>query len=344
MNKSSVFYNEIMKHPYRVLVYISALHWLIDFACAFAVFSGYVRVQEAAVVYLYYNFAAFALQMPLGILADLLGRKTGSRVFAGKAFVIAGVLFTGVGLKTSVWLLGLGNALFHVGGGLLSIVADDQVQMAGRGLGIFVAPGAVGLYLGTYLGKFGNPGEVFPFIAVIGFLSATLLLEETEDFRLAAPGQTGRPGRIALYCFLIVVPRSWVGMNMRFSWNTGLLAGCAASMAIALGKAGGGFAAAKYGRLHSAVITLVMAAVLFAVPVMPAGLLALFLFNMTMPMTLYRLYQALPEQPGFAFGLLTFALFIGFVPKLAGLTFNPVLFAGIGCLISTGLFMLAERP
>ncbi|MBR2596513.1 MAG: hypothetical protein IKE06_09355, partial [Solobacterium sp.] len=106
----------------------------------------------------------------------------------------------------------------------------------------------------------------------------------------------------------------------------------------------GGFAAAKYGRLHSAVITLVMAAVLFAVPVMPAGLLALFLFNMTMPMTLYRLYQALPEQPGFAFGLLTFALFIGFVPKLAGLTFNPVLFAGIGCLISTGLFMLAERP
>jgi len=48
------------------------------------------------------------------------------------------------------------------------------------------------------------------------------------------------------------------------------------------------------------------------------GVLAMFLFNMTMPITLFALAKAMPGCRGFAFGLLTFALFLGFLPTYLG--------------------------
>ena len=44
------------------------------------------------------------------------------------------------------------------------------------------------------------------------------------------------------------------------------------------------------------------------------GVIAIFLFNMTMPVTLSCLARRTPGCKGFSFGLLTFALFLGFVP------------------------------
>ena len=54
-----------------------------------------------------------------------------------------------------------------------------------------------------------------------------------------------------------------------------------------------------------------------------AGTAAVFLFNMTMPITLWAAARLLP--PGLAFGTLTFALFLGFLPVWLGW---PVLFTG----------------
>ena len=48
------------------------------------------------------------------------------------------------------------------------------------------------------------------------------------------------------------------------------------------------------------------------------GALALFCFNMSMPITLFALAQAMPGCKGFSFGLLTFALFLGFLPACFG--------------------------
>ena len=41
------------------------------------------------------------------------------------------------------------------------------------------------------------------------------------------------------------------------------------------------------------------------------GILALFLFNMTMPVTLCAMADLMPKHPGFAFGLTTLALLVG---------------------------------
>ena len=48
------------------------------------------------------------------------------------------------------------------------------------------------------------------------------------------------------------------------------------------------------------------------------GILAVFLFNMTMPITLHAAAEKLPGAKGFSFGLLTFALFLGFLPSAMG--------------------------
>ena len=97
-----------------------------------------------------YNFFAFAMQMPLGLLADALGRN--------RRFALVGALLVGLvcclpafGAAGAV-ILGLGNGLFHIGGGL------DVLNLSGRKaapLGVFVSPGAFGIYFGTLLGKSG---------------------------------------------------------------------------------------------------------------------------------------------------------------------------------------------
>ena len=48
------------------------------------------------------------------------------------------------------------------------------------------------------------------------------------------------------------------------------------------------------------------------------GTAAVFLFNMTMPITLWAAARLIPGAKGFAFGLLTFALFLGFLPTWLG--------------------------
>jgi FSR family fosmidomycin resistance protein-like MFS transporter len=69
------------------------------------------------------------------------------------------------------------------------------------------------------------------------------------------------------------------------------------------------------------------------------GLAAVFLFNVTMPLTLYLLADKFPNQPGFAFGLLTFGLFLGFLPVY----FNwalPVSGSVLGCMGSVMSLLL----
>ena len=53
----------------RTLAACCAAHFLVDFACAFLVFRFLGRSGELSALLLAYNFCAFAVQMPLGLLA-----------------------------------------------------------------------------------------------------------------------------------------------------------------------------------------------------------------------------------------------------------------------------------
>lgn len=315
----------------------STLHMLVDGVCALTMFGLFLSREDGYFQILVYNFCAFALQMPFGVLLDrwYAGGKACRQADPACLTAAAGVLCTMAGAFTHPAVLGIGNALFHVGGGVGCIREDNRKARQGRDLGIFVAPGALGLYLGTLAAKQG--------MWKAGYLGAGVLLIILCAWAMRAAGYQGKKksaeadrqsgsskltavhtgafgAGAAACCLAVVVLRSYVGMAVSFPWKTGAAAGCLAVLAVAGGKAAGGFAAAKYGGVKTAVASLAAAAgcYLFSGS-MPVGLAALFLFNMTMPVTLYWMVRSMPEMPGLAFGFLTFALFLGFLPVYFGL-------------------------
>ena len=290
----------------------ACVHFLVDMVCAWAMFSRFLRTGYESM--LVYNFCAFALQMPLGTLADLLHNRF-RRLPALCA--AAGSAITILGAFVHPSILGIGNALFHVGGGMDVMVDDLAKGRKGALLGLFVAPGAVGLYLGTALGKeiAGSWPLIFAALLLLPLLIICLRYgnvspcgkEHLPTLQSAIP--------LILSCFLVVVLRSWVGLSVRFDWQATAIFGLLAVLATASGKACGGFLAARFGIGRTAACSLILAALFYLGAKIPAfGILALFLFNMSMPLTLYLLATNLPGMAGFSFGLLTFGIFFGFVP------------------------------
>ena len=370
----------------------AALHFLVDGLCALAMFGKFIPEEGGYFYILLYNFCAFALQMPLGVLLDALNHLYGKRRRRGNggrgkpdyAFLTAGtgVLCTILGGVTHPVILGIGNALFHVGGGVGTIREDHAANRRGAWLGVFVAPGALGLYLGNLIaagsraGRYGwslwfSGVSIFMlFLLWVGKLRLQghpfILKEDVQKQPGSGHGNEGmsrlqperacgdnpvsepenvcrryqvqprtesmyrksmcgknpaqpqpvwRNVRLAICSLLVVILRSYIGMAVGFPWKTGVLAGLLSVLALVGGKIAGGFLAAGAGASRTAVISLVMAALCYLFSSwMPAGLAALFLFNMTMPITLYWVVCAFPQMPGFAFGFLTFALFLGFLP------------------------------
>ena len=306
----------------------SLMHCLVDLVCAWAMFSRFRYAPDAYGQLLIYNFCAFALQMPAGTLLDLVmsrcpGRKAGwcPQLVAG-----AGMLLTLAGAFTVSWVLGLGNALFHVGGGVDVIREDKSSNSRGGQLGIFVAPGAVGLYLGTILAERDSAGMVCFFSGfVMLFLFAGLVVGRRKksfcEEAQAGPVEACSIAAVAFCCFAVVLLRSVTGFYAVFSWKESGVLSALWVAAVALGKMAGGIGAAKFGMRPAAAVSLTLAAGCFLLVDIPVfGFAAVFLFNMTMPITLYRLVRRLPRLPGFSFGLLTFGLFLGFLPYYAGLS------------------------
>jgi FSR family fosmidomycin resistance protein-like MFS transporter len=126
---------------------------------------------------------------------------------------------------------------------------------------------------------------------------------------------------IAIACFFFVVClRSFVGLALNFSWRGSGYWGIALLCAVVFGKTFGGFIADRFGIRRTVLFSLGLTSLLFLFPDVPiAGVSAVFLFNMTMPVTLWAMAKILPGAKGFAFGILTFGLFIGFVPVYLGL-------------------------
>ncbi len=286
----------------------SLLHFLVDGVCAWAMLGP---LRGVAGGFLVYNFCAFALQLPLGILLD----RTRWRCLPG-LFTALGCVLTLAGALWSPAVLGLGNALFHVGGGVEVIREDAAGKRRGALLGVFVAPGALGLYMGGLVAGRGS-----------WLLGAAALMAMALWRRRGIPAgaavvpepseQSG--GLVFAVCFAVVVLRSYVGLAASFPWKAGALALAATGMVV-LGKVLGGVLAARLGGKTVTVVSLLLAAAGFALGEFPAfGLMALLCFNMTMPLTLYALWRKFPAYPGAAFGALTFGLFLGFVPVYFGI-------------------------
>lgn len=308
-----------MAHRGMLTVY-SAAHGVVDFSCAFLVYRAMGDHPDLALFLLLYNFCAFALQMPLGLLAD--GWNKNSLVAAaGCLLVTAAYLPPLPGMGAAV-LAGVGNGLFHVGGGL--DVLNDSGERAAA-LGIFVSPGALGLYVGGLLGRGGQPGLWLP--PALLALCAILILTTAKHTYGGLASRNAPPelmvptgGKLAAaLLFLVVVLRSYMGMNQSFWWKGEGVWPLLLVVAAVAGKAAGGFLCDRVGPRQAAVLSLGLSALLYLGSGVPAlGTAAVLCFNMTMPVTLWAVARLMPGAKGFSFGLLTFGLFLGFLPSWLG--------------------------
>ncbi len=297
-----------------MLTLYSIAHFLVDLSCAVTILGKVTLNWQPEITILLYNLLAFAAQMPIGLIADRFGHP--------KIFAVAGCSLVFVSLLCPVpWLAvifaGTGNALFHVGGGVYSLGFEDRITP----LGIFVSPGAIGLYIGTVYRAAIPPYIPCAALAVISVLIA-LWRSDPQVVSPKPQAETVTPPAagtvIAVLCLVsVVIIRSFAGLAGTFEWKAEY--GLAAVCAVAAGKAVGGIVADRFGVFPTATLSLGLSAVCFLFgETMPLGLAALLLFNMTMPLTLYACARLLPELKGFSFGLLTFALFIGFLPVYFG--------------------------
>jgi len=334
-------------------------HFFVDAVCASLVFGPAKETLSAesfALAILVYNTIAFSTQCVVGHFLDRIGRTRGRKTpnghtrpdvpYAGAVSCVsigfAALLPLPAFLR--VVLASFGNSVFHVAGGSETLAESDG--KAGP-LGVFVAPGAMGLTLGTLFPRFRAvfaAGILFiaVWLAVITRFAETNgeLLSQTDRnlsggmlpvterslsgaapetvkgenaHRLVEPKDSPYAGRIALLLLLAVAVRAIGGSAVSFPWKTGAGLSILLTASVVLGKALGGVLADRIELKRLSVVTVTVAAVALAFGSGSAALspIGQFALNVTMPVTLWLLYRAMPGSPGFAFGLAASALWPG---------------------------------
>ena len=331
-------------------------HLVVDCACSYALTCTLDATDLAAGAVFAYNAVAFWGQPLVGWAAD---RWRCGRVLAmgGALLLVAGLASLGALPWLTVALIAVGNACYHVGGGVLAIrLSRGRVG----GLGLFVGPGAIGLTLGVGLARMDfvmTPwalGALAALLAVVvgrlgGAVSgvgACLQAIPADGRQRTARLQAGSYSRTSLVVALVlacIAIRAFVGTGLAFEWGGSAVAALSLAAALAGGKIAGGFLADRFGWLRStvAVLALSVPALWFGRTSMPAGLAGVALFQSPMAVPLGALVWALPRRPGVAFGLASAAVYAGGFPLLGGEVRWLHTFAGLSCLSLAAVVMLA---
>lgn len=296
---------------------LSLSHFTVDLCCIFLI-AGFMPVNHWVWYALLYNFCAFALQMPLGLLSDGKSRRL-HLAFWGCIVVAAAFPILHLSPLISCITAGIGNALFHIGGGTYTM---DTFPKKIAPLGIFVAPGAFGVFFGYLAASAFRIGNLlFPLLLLTAAAVIYPLLKK-EAVRTVSPRILPEQKPLLIFgiflLFTAVAVRAYFGSVLSFAWKTGFLFPLLFTCGIVGGKALGGLLGDRFGLISTAVFSLCMSGLCFCfgqtVPL--CGILGILFFNMTMPLTLFALGEILENTKGFAFGISTFALFLGGLPDL----------------------------
>ncbi|MBO5353782.1 MAG: hypothetical protein J6A77_10845 [Lachnospiraceae bacterium] len=324
-------------------------HFTIDLACLYFYFTyfpqcGLVAGISAA---LFYNFLAFALQAPIGCFFDRFPARKSTSI--GILFVLIGYICGFCRLYAAgLMLCGFGNAFYHVGGSI-GIARIDAKGL--RNSGIFVSAGALGVSLGTFLAS--GPGlsdlrrQAVTVFLVLFLLILLVLQKRVRSSRHSAlsPLPVKTTALLLLLSLLAVFIRSFGGLFFPSSYRllftlpgNGPLAifllAMASGITAFLGKFMGGFLSnvctaffrnhtswksidSRSGNYLSGILTLGISTLLltFGGNISLLCFLGILFFHAAMPVTLFELYCILPDHPGFAMGLSTVMLFLGYLPS-----------------------------
>ncbi|MBS6731381.1 MAG: fosmidomycin resistance protein, partial [Atopobium sp.] len=235
-------------------------HFVVDFACVSTMLcavsrvlgeSGQDSLEFVALSILLYDIVAFTLQLPVGIVLDKLDKNSYAALLS-YALVGAGVLISLFPVALLEWLavllLAVGNALFHSAGGL--IVLNISQKHAGPS-GIFIATGAIGVFLGTQSAQMERLQIAFSLLVLL-FLCAliTLVVQKVNkkywnvhNVAFDIPKFSSNTLLAIALLTLVVALRSYAGMVMAFPWKSQMLLLVLSILGVFAGKALGGMVA-----------------------------------------------------------------------------------------------------
>lgn len=317
-----------------MLLFINSLaHLLVDGLCLATLFGAVAASGDITTAVLLYNTLAFSTQCIVGLITDGTGRWEwlccGSEMLVVLGFVLP------LPWYLRVCLIGLGNSIFHVTGG--SMTLRDSGGKAAK-LGVFVAPGAIGVTLGSLWPKLG-------FLFALGLLVCAIEMGiiALHSRKPAAKIAAGERGSFPLFAVILltlaVAVRAIGGSAVSFPWKVGPALGIIMTLCVFAGKTAGGFVCDRLGAAKTAYISIPLSAILiaFCSGWMLPSLAGQLLLNLSMPVTLYLLYKAMPDSPGFAFGLAASALWPGTIAGQMFTLTGPALWL---CVVMSFLFGL----
>lgn len=307
------------KNIFLNLSIYGVMHFLVDLICAGIIFSIFknqiVSTSQFAALLILYCVLAFGLQPIFGFVSDQFTISRGATLVGCIFVVVSAFIFMYYPL-TSIILAGLGNAMFHIGGGVVSLNLIPNKAFAP---GVFVAPGAMGLLIGTILGNKGSFVS-WPFAIILALLCLSIffIVKVNIDYKIRNKKiNFDKYFVIALaLIFFSIIIRSFIGGTMSFSWKSNVVLLVILTTAVVIGKGVGGFMADKIGWIRVGVGSLILSIpfLVLGASYPLCGIIGTFLFNMTMPITLVAIFELIPGYPGFSFGLTCLALFLGATP------------------------------
>lgn len=329
------------------LVSWTIAHFAVDMSCFYVLYRGVEHLYSAlswthwqetlAIAIIIYNVLAFGLQIVLGALSDRFPKLEKILGLEGLDCMLVPLAIIWISQGpvaswVSLVIAGILNAAFHVGGGV-DVIRKSAGNIAPSG--IFVSSGALGVITGTIYGASGHGALLPVFIVLIALIMVFITTDnwaqdmilyydrEKKGDKIQSPIReyirfdmlrTGTA--IAVIClFFAIFIRSFAGFIWPLGFEkTGMLI-LVPSVASCLGKALGGIIADKLGAMETAILSLMLSIMFFFFAngswVMMG--LSIMLFNMAMPITLCGLVSAMPDNVGFAFGLSTLALLLGYL-------------------------------
>ncbi len=307
-----------MINKIKTVVLYSVFHMFIDMACVISVLSG-IRYNEFDEVFMFflivlYNILAFGLQSFFGDIFDK-NKKPHICAFMGCILTAMGAILWKFSL-IAVILSGIGNAMFHVGGGIICLkLSDNKASIPG----IYVAPGAMGLFLGVLAFKNLIRSEYCAIILL--FCAILILINKYKEIpqNKYREVQYNKFFIILNLLLLAIAIRSFIGLSIILPWKENLNLLFMLTLAVVLGKMTGGIIADKFGWLKITVTALIISSPLIAFGINNPILyiVGIYFFNYTMPVTLSAIANMQKGREGFAFGLTTLALIIGAMPYFA---------------------------
>ncbi|MBP3256306.1 MAG: hypothetical protein J6M60_07485 [Clostridia bacterium] len=322
-----------MKHKLALISIYSVCHFVVDFVCAIFMLGNIPFIaqseSEFVISLIIYNFFAFAFQVPLGLVLDKL------KIY--KYVAIIGLSLIGICYLINInnpyilaIIVGIGNALFHLEGGVNIYSVSERKAFLN---GLFVAPGALGIFLGT---TFHNELIItyLPIILIFTSIFLLFFVQKKEEviLNLEKNMKINMKNDISkLSAFLIValigvsiIVRSIGGSAIVYTWKEGFILGLIYTLAVVIGKAFGGLIADKFGFIKVALISLLGSTVclILGYNIHFFAYIGILLFNIPMSITLTLLENTLTKKIACAVGLNTFFLFIGYLVCFIDITIN----------------------